>query len=40
MKLKTSEIEAFIRKPNPAVRGVLVFGPDDGLVRERASQLS
>jgi DNA polymerase-3 subunit delta len=39
MKLKTSEIEAFVRRPDAAVRGILVYGPDDGLVRERAGQL-
>ena len=39
MKLKASEIEAFVRRPDPAVRGILVYGPDDGLVRERAAQI-
>lgn len=39
MKLKASEIEAFVRRPDPAIRIILVYGPDDGLVRERAGHL-
>ncbi len=39
MKLKSSQIEAFLRQPDAAIRAVLVYGPDDGLVRERAGQL-
>ncbi len=39
MKLKAAEIEAFIRRPDPSVQGILVYGPDEGLVRERAGQL-
>lgn len=39
MKLRAAEVEAFLRQPDPAVRSVLVYGPDDGLVRERASRL-
>lgn len=39
MKLKSAEIETFVRGPDPAVRAVLVFGPDNGLVRERAGRL-
>jgi len=39
MKLKANETERFVRKPDPAVRAILVYGPDDGLVRERAGQL-
>lgn len=33
--LKPTEIEAFVRKPNPKTALVLVFGSDDGLVAER-----
>lgn len=36
MKLTWKEIEAFVKKPSPKARAVLVYGPDDGLVRERA----
>jgi DNA polymerase-3 subunit delta len=32
-------IEAFLAKPNPAQPVVLVYGPDSGLVRERAEAL-
>lgn len=39
MKLRTAEIEGFVRRPDPAVRAVLVYGPDDGLVRERAARM-
>src|SRR5262249_59466985 len=34
--LSPPEIEAFVRRPDPARAVVLVFGPDLGLVRERA----
>jgi DNA polymerase III subunit delta len=37
--LKGSEIEAFIARPDPARPIVLIFGPDAGLVRERAQTL-
>lgn len=39
MKLKVTETDGFVRRPDPAVRAILVYGPDEGLVRERASQL-
>ena len=39
MKLKPQEIEGFIRKPGASARAILVYGPDDGLVRERAGRL-
>jgi DNA polymerase III subunit delta len=37
--LKGQQIDAFVDKPNPAQPIVLVFGPDAGLVRERAEAL-
>jgi DNA polymerase-3 subunit delta len=37
--LKTSEIDKFMGRPDPARPVVLVFGPDAGLVRERAEAL-
>jgi DNA polymerase III subunit delta len=37
--LKSAQIDAFVAKPNPAQPVVLVFGPDSGLVRERAEAL-
>jgi DNA polymerase-3 subunit delta len=40
LKLKAGQIEGFIRKPDPAARAILVYGPDDGLARERAARLA
>jgi DNA polymerase-3 subunit delta len=40
MKLAAGRIDAFLRRPDPAVRAVLIYGPDRGLVRERADGLS
>ena len=37
--LKASEIEKFLARPDPARPIMLVFGPDAGLVRERAEAL-
>jgi DNA polymerase-3 subunit delta len=37
--LKGPQVDAFVAKPNPAQPVVLVFGPDAGLVRERAEAL-
>ena len=37
--LKTAQIESFLAKPDPGKPIVLVFGPDAGLVRERAVML-
>jgi DNA polymerase III subunit delta len=39
MKLTGASIERFLSRPDPAVRAVVVFGGDEGLVRERAAQL-
>ena len=39
MKLTGQAIEKFLSRPDPAVRAVVVFGGDEGLVRERAAQL-
>jgi DNA polymerase-3 subunit delta len=36
---KTAQVDGFVAKPNPAQPVVLVFGPDAGLVRERAEAL-
>ncbi len=39
MKLPPARLAAFLAKPDPAVRVVVVYGPDAGLVRERARNL-
>lgn len=39
MKLVANRIDGFIANPGRAVRTVLVYGPDTGLVRERADAL-
>jgi DNA polymerase-3 subunit delta len=39
VKLTGAKAEAFLKAPDAAVRVVLVFGPDSGLVRERVNRL-
>ncbi len=39
MKLTAGRIDAFMRSPDPGVRGVLVYGADRGLVKERSDAL-
>lgn len=39
MKLQGARVERFLSAPDPALPAVLLFGPDEGLVRERAEQL-
>lgn len=40
MKIAVGQIEGFLRAPDPALRAILVFGPDEGLVRERSQRLA
>ena len=40
MKIQPARIEAFLAKPDAAARAVLLYGPDAGLVRERADKLA
>lgn len=40
MKITGAKVEAFLHAPDPALRAILVFGPDEGLVRERAQRLA
>lgn len=40
MKITGAKVEAFLRAPDPALRAILVFGPDEGLVRERSQRLA
>lgn len=39
MKLTFKQIDAFLKKPDAAARAILVYGPDAGLVKERAAML-
>lgn len=40
MKLAYRDIESFVKQPSQAVRVILVYGPDDGLMRERAKTMA
>ncbi|WP_421995709.1 DNA polymerase III subunit delta [Reyranella sp.] len=40
MKIEPRQVEAFLRKPDPKIRGVVVYGNDDGLIAERALALA
>jgi len=39
MKLTSRQIDSFLKSPDRAARVILVYGPDDGLVRERAKTI-
>lgn len=39
MKLAFRDIEPFVKKPSPEARVVLVYGPDGGLMKERAATI-
>ena len=40
MKISAARAERFVQRPDPKARAVLVYGPDRGLVRERAEALA
>jgi DNA polymerase-3 subunit delta len=40
MKIDARNFERFLKAPDPAIRAVLVYGPDEGLVRERGAALA
>jgi DNA polymerase III subunit delta len=40
LKLPPTRLSSFLAKPDAAIRAVLLFGPDAGLVRERADRLA
>lgn len=40
MKIPPRDIESFISSPNPKARVILIYGPDEGLMRERAKKLA
>jgi DNA polymerase III subunit delta len=39
MKIAARQVESFVRAPDPSVRAILIYGPDQGAVRERAISL-
>jgi DNA polymerase-3 subunit delta len=40
VKIEARQVESFLKKPDPKVRGVVIYGNDDGLVAERAVALA
>src|SRR5947209_13492379 len=40
MRLAPARIAAFLQRPDPEMRAVLLYGPDEGLVRERAEAVA
>ena len=40
VKIEPRQVEAFLKKPDPKIRAVVIYGNDDGLVAERAMQLA
>ena len=40
MRLSAGQVESFLRRPDPQISAVLLYGPDAGLVRERADALA
>jgi len=40
MKIDARQVEAFLKKPDPRIRAVVVYGNDDGLIAERALTLA
>jgi DNA polymerase-3 subunit delta len=40
VKLKAYEVDKFLNRPDPNIQAILIYGPDAGLVRERAKRLS
>jgi DNA polymerase III subunit delta len=40
VRLAQSRVAAFLQRPDPEIRAVLLYGPDEGLVRERAEAVA
>jgi DNA polymerase-3 subunit delta len=40
VKIEPRQVEAFLKKPDPGLRAVVVYGNDDGLIAERAATLA
>jgi DNA polymerase-3 subunit delta len=40
VKIEPRQVDAFLKKPDPRIRGVVIHGNDEGLIAERAAQLA
>ena len=40
VKIEPRQAEAFLKKPDSKIRAVVIYGNDDGLIAERATQLA
>ncbi len=40
MQIRSAALDAFLARPDPRARAILLYGPDLGLVRERADRLA
>jgi DNA polymerase-3 subunit delta len=40
VKLTPARVAAFLQRPDPEIRAVMLYGPDEGLVRERAEAVA
>jgi DNA polymerase-3 subunit delta len=40
MKIASASADRFVAKPDPKIRAILVYGPDEGLVAERGKKLA
>jgi DNA polymerase-3 subunit delta len=40
VRVPAGQVESFLRRPDPQISAVLLYGPDAGLVRERADMLA
>lgn len=40
MKIDTRSLAGFLKRPDPAARAILLYGPDAGLIKERAEVLA
>lgn len=40
MKIESRQADSFLKKPDPRIRAVVIYGNDEGLIAERAAQLA
>jgi len=40
VKIEPRQVETFLKKPDPRIRGIVVYGNDEGLIAERALALA